>query len=439
MSACWQDEARLRWLFLDLNSYFASVEQQEDPRLRGKPVIVVPVLADSTCAIAASYEAKAYGIRTGTRVGDAKRMCPGLICVEARHEVYVDYHHRIIDEVDRHVHVTKVCSVDEVACELVGPDRLTANALALASRIKHGIAARIGTCLRSSIGLAPSQLLAKIASDLEKPDGLTLIGADCLPGPLFGLALTDLPGIGRKMERRLAAGSVRSIADFWHLSPRRARSIWGGIGGEHFWYGLHGVDPPERATQRHSISHSQVLAPDLRSGASAFAVARRLLAKAASRLRRMDYRAGVIGLDIRLERGGSIDMHRRVPLTQDSFALLAAFNRLQTQAARALQGARVRKIGVALAELGPCASDQPDLFGWTPASGENPRAAPLPRARPAQRPLWARYRAVRHRSAPAAPWRGQDRLQPHSRPGRVPGMNHRAAIRTRIAKDTILP
>jgi DNA polymerase IV len=380
MSAPWQDEARLRWLFLDLNSYFASVEQQEDSRLRGKPVIVVPVMTDSTCAIAASYEAKAYGIRTGTRVADAKRMCPGLICVEARHETYVDYHHRIIDEVDRHVHVTKVCSVDEVACELVGPDRLTANALALASRIKQGIAAQIGPCLRSSIGLAPSQLLAKIASDLEKPDGLTLIGAHRLPGPLFGLTLTDLPGIGRKMERRLGASGVRSIADFWHLTPRRARSVWGGIGGEQFWYGLHGVDPPETATRRHSVSHSQVLAPDLRSGASAFAVARRLLAKAASRLRRMDTRAGLIGLAIRLERGGSIDMQGRVPLTQDSFALLAAFKRLQAQASRTLGVARVRKIGVVLAELSPCAGDQPDLFGWTPASCENPRALRLSRA-----------------------------------------------------------
>jgi DNA polymerase-4 len=153
MSAAWQDEARLKWLFLDLNSYFASVEQQENPAIRGKPVIVVPVETDTTCAIAASYEAKAFGIHTGTRVGDARHLCPGLICVAARHDVYVDYHHRILDELDRHIYVTKVCSVDEVACELVGPDRLLANAVALAKRIKAGIAERVGVCMRSSIGL----------------------------------------------------------------------------------------------------------------------------------------------------------------------------------------------------------------------------------------------------------------------------------------------
>ena len=87
-------DPRLRWLFLDLNSYFASVEQELRPELRDRPVAVVPLLADTTCCIAASYEAKAFGVRTGTQVGEAKRLCPGIELIEARHELYVDYHHR---------------------------------------------------------------------------------------------------------------------------------------------------------------------------------------------------------------------------------------------------------------------------------------------------------------------------------------------------------
>ena len=82
-------EPRLRWLFLDLNSYFASVEQELVPSLRGRPVAVVPVVADTTCCIAASYEAKAFGVKTGTQVGEAKRLCPGIELVEGRHELYV--------------------------------------------------------------------------------------------------------------------------------------------------------------------------------------------------------------------------------------------------------------------------------------------------------------------------------------------------------------
>src|SRR3954467_10999982 len=109
----------LRWLFLDLNSYFASVEQQLDPALRGKPVIVAPVGSDTTVAIAASVEAKRYGIGTGTPVWEAKRLCRELIVTPARHEKYVEFHDAIIAEIWKHVPVTRVCSIDEVACRLL--------------------------------------------------------------------------------------------------------------------------------------------------------------------------------------------------------------------------------------------------------------------------------------------------------------------------------
>src|ERR1700727_3252543 len=112
-------EPRLRWLFLDLNSYFASVEQELRPELRGRPLAVVPVVADTTCCIAASYEAKRYGVRTGTQVGEAKALCPGIILVEARHELYVDYHHRVVEAVESCLPATSVMSIDEMACHLL--------------------------------------------------------------------------------------------------------------------------------------------------------------------------------------------------------------------------------------------------------------------------------------------------------------------------------
>ena len=96
----------LNWLFVDLNSYFASVEQDARPELRGCPVAVVPMMADTTVCIAASYEAKAKGVRTGTVVADAKRMCPGIVLIEARHELYVEYHHKIVEAVESCLPVT---------------------------------------------------------------------------------------------------------------------------------------------------------------------------------------------------------------------------------------------------------------------------------------------------------------------------------------------
>src|SRR5262245_57988153 len=123
-------------LFLDLNSYFASVEQQLRPELRGRPVAVVPMDTDSTCCIAASYEAKALGIKTLTNVGEAKRMSKDLIIVEARPDVYVRMHHQIVAAVESCVPVEKVYSIDEMLYKLTGRQREPENAILLARRIK---------------------------------------------------------------------------------------------------------------------------------------------------------------------------------------------------------------------------------------------------------------------------------------------------------------
>ncbi len=136
----------VNWLFVDLNSYFASVEQQDRPELRGKPVAVVPMHADTTCCIAASYEAKAFGVKTGTIVADAKRMCPGIILLEGRHELYIRYHHRIVEAVESCLPVTAVMSIDEMACRLMGRERPLLAALELGRKVKQTIREKLGRC-----------------------------------------------------------------------------------------------------------------------------------------------------------------------------------------------------------------------------------------------------------------------------------------------------
>jgi DNA polymerase-4 len=360
----------LRWLFLDLNAYFASVEQQEQPRLRGKPIIVTPVASDATCTIAASYEAKAFGIRTGTPVYEAKRRCPGLLTVPARHDVYVEYHHRIVDEIERHLHVTKAYSIDEVACELLGEERCHENALALGREVQQGILQRVGECLRSSVGLGPSVLLAKTASDMKKPMGLTAIELDALPGPLLRLGLSDLAGIGPRMEQRLLSACVPDVATLWALSPSRARAVWGSIEGERFWYALHGSDPPGIETKRQSIGHSHVLGPALRHREAAYRVARRLLTRAASRLRRAGHKAGRLSLWLRTD--GFRDNAVNFPPTADTFALLEILDRLWNGMVGPREVLPVRQVGITLLDLKPVAKMEPDLFGWTPDAQERP-------------------------------------------------------------------
>ena len=213
-----QPEAELNppevnWLFLDLNSYFASVEQEVRPELRGRPVGVVAVETDTTVCIAASYEAKAFGVKTGTMVKDARQMCPEMVFVEARHEIYVDYHHRIVEAVESCLPVTAVLSIDEMACRLIGRERPLMAAMRLAQRVKQAVKDQVGSTLRSSVGLAPNRYLAKIASDMEKPDGLVALTRDILRDALVGLELRDLPGVGVKTEKRLNEKGVRSMAD----------------------------------------------------------------------------------------------------------------------------------------------------------------------------------------------------------------------------------
>ena len=165
----------LRSLYVDLNSYFASVEQQLDPSLRGRPVAVVPVMADTTCAIAASYEAKKFGVTTGTIIADAKVKCPDLVLVHAKHTVYVELHHRIIDAVERVIHVKRVASIDEMVCDLTGSARNRDRALAIARDVKDSIHTHVGSEMRCSIGIAPNDYLAKTASDMQKPDGCVVL------------------------------------------------------------------------------------------------------------------------------------------------------------------------------------------------------------------------------------------------------------------------
>ena len=173
--------ASLNWLYLDLNSYFASVEQQLQPELRNRPVAIVPTITDATCAIAASYEAKAYGIKTGTMIYEAKKLCPQIICGEARHKNYVDYHHKILEEIDKHIHISVIASIDEVACKLSKKQNNIRRAIVLAQNIKEGIKENVGHYIRCSIGIAPNRFLAKTASNLEKPDGLQVLYEKDIP------------------------------------------------------------------------------------------------------------------------------------------------------------------------------------------------------------------------------------------------------------------
>jgi DNA polymerase-4 len=350
---------QVRWLFLDLNSYFASCEQQVNPALRGQPVAVVPLMADTTCCIAASYEAKAFGVKTGTLVHEAKRLCPEIRFVEARHALYVAYHHRIVEAVESCLPVASVLSIDEMACELTGSQRELPNALKLAVKVKATVQREVGECLKSSVGLAPNVFLAKLASDMQKPDGLTVLLKEDLPRSLYGLKLQDLIGVGKNMERRLRAHGIDTVEALCGCNKEELRAIWGGINGERFYDWLRGEEPPLPKTQRGSLGHQHVLEPALRSPRGAFAVAQKLLTKAALRLRREGFFAKRLTLQVRfLGETPSWENQCRMEETQDTLFLLHALEELW----RSLPKGKPFQVGVTLSNLVPEGQHQLSLF-----------------------------------------------------------------------------
>lgn len=276
----------LKWLLFDLNSFFASCEQQEDPLLRGRPVAVIPSMTDTTSVIAASYEAKRFGIKTNTRVGDAKRMCPNLILKVGNHRLYTEYHHRILAAIEEVLPIKKVLSIDEVACELIGKERDEATARKIAQQMKDHVRAKVGSEIKSSVGIGPNILIAKIASDMMKPDGLVIVDKHEIRSKIGPLPIEDLPGVGRRMKPKLNAQGYFKISDFIDAPEQRLRKHWGSIWGLRVARELSGEDiaynkNPEQA----SLSHQHVLPPALRENAKAYDIAFKLLMKAASRLR----------------------------------------------------------------------------------------------------------------------------------------------------------
>ena len=276
----------LRCLFVDFDSFFASVEQHDDARLRGRPVAVVPVASKTTCCIAASKEAKRdYDIKTGTGVAEALERCPDLALRLARPARYVRVHHRFLEAIATCIPHGEAASIDEVPCWLLGRERRRDNAEAIAHAIKRALREAFSDSLTCSIGIAPNRFLAKTASDMNKPDGLTVIEQGDLPHALHGLELRDLCGIGPSMERRLRAAGIERVAELCAAPRARLRQAWGSIEGERFWLRLRGFELPQPQARRGSIGHSHVLGPEFRDIDGARSVLAKLLAKAAMRLR----------------------------------------------------------------------------------------------------------------------------------------------------------
>lgn len=350
----------LRTLAVDFNSFFASCEQQENPRLRGRPLGVVPVMAETSCVIAASYPAKARGVKVGVGVAEARRLCPGIELVEARPELYIRYHRQLLGIIEQSIHVTEVRSIDEVECDLTATFASRGMALAVASTIKERVASEVGPCLTSSIGIAPNWLLAKLATDLEKPNGLVVIEQEELPERLLGLKLDDFLGIGAHMDARLRAHGINTVEKLYGASKAQLRGIWGSVEGERMHARIRGDVVPLAIERNKTVGHSHVLPPYLRTQAQAHAVLHRLLQKAAMRLRHIAHYAGGLAITIAYRDGQRWSDEIRFNETQDTLTLTAALNQLCDRQPPARSAPM--HVAIVLNRLLPMTAHTPGLF-----------------------------------------------------------------------------
>ena len=376
---------RFGFLHIDLNSFFASVEQQIHPEYRNRPLAVVPTMADTTCCIAASYEAKGLGIKTGTQVGEAKRICPEIILIEGNHTEYAKYSKAIAEAVELVCPVAHTPSIDEMVCQLMGREQEPPRARQIALAVKQSIYKNAGEALRCSIGMAPNRYLAKIASDMQKPDGLIGLLPSQLPRAIAHLELRDLPGVGARTEVRLNAKGITTMPQLLALDRAGMHKLWDSVWGDRLYHWLRGADSgddgaPVSAGIQKSLGHSHVLGPEHRSQEGAWAVAHKLLHKAAMRLRMEKFYTGSLAVTIRFQltkeqaerikakkhfsgiKHSGWAMEARFRDCQDTLTLLEVLRSLWNQRP---QGADFRKpffVGVTLRNLIPESEYQAELF-----------------------------------------------------------------------------
>ena len=249
-------------MHLDMNAFFASVEQQSDPALRGKPIAVIG--RGRTVVTTASYEARAFGVKTGMNTWEARQACPHIIFVVGNNRKYADTSTRIIAMMREFTPLVEVFSIDEAFLDVTGSLGLFGSAETIAYRLKARIRHQLG--LTCSIGIAPNKLLAKLASDMQKPDGLTVIPPEEVSEVLEDLPVGEICGIGRKVEKKLADLNVFSCGQLGryplHILKRRF-----GIIGERLQQMGQGVDdspvvPTTESEEVKSVGHSMTLPRD---------------------------------------------------------------------------------------------------------------------------------------------------------------------------------
>jgi DNA polymerase-4 len=354
-------------LHVDLDAFYASVEQRDAPELRGKPVLVGGSTRRGVVA-SCSYEARRFGIRSAMPMAEALRRCPSAIVVRHHMNRYADasgLFFRILDDFSPQV---EGLSLDEAFLDLTGSERLLGEPTAVALAIKRRV--RDELRLVASVGIAPTKFAAKIASDIDKPDGLRVVTTDSMLAFLHPLPITRLWGVGDKTAELLHQMGLATIADVARYPTAGLVARLGPIAGEHLAALARGEDPravrPDAGSV--SIGHQETFDHDLEDKGELAVILLDQADRVASRLRASELRARVIVLIIKYDDFRQITRRTTLgqPTSDGGRIARTAIELLAKVEIEPRKGARVRLCGVAATELE--AREAPRQLGFDEAA-----------------------------------------------------------------------
>lgn len=350
-------------LLADMNSFFASVHQVMDPKLQGKPVIVIGDPEQRRgIVLSASYEAKAKGIKTGMVLWEARQLCPHGFFIKSQYRHYVDFSSRFLRIMRDFTPLVEVFSIDEAFLDVTGSQKLFGAPVAIASQLKQRIRQEVG--LTCSVGVAPNKLLAKMAADLQKPDGLTVIGRQDVPAVIWPLPVRDLFGVGPRYEQRLRRLNIFTIGDLARFPVDILKRKFGVI-GEVLWLSANGADSslvePESLDRVKSMGHQVTLPRDCK-GDRLKAVILELSDLVAYRVRSEGYIGKTVVLCLKDPDFRWLSRMQTIPEYTDLGAEIATAA-LSILAEHWFPDWPVRMAGVTLANLIHRRIEQPALFG----------------------------------------------------------------------------
>lgn len=285
-------------LHIDMDAFYASVEERDCPELTGIPVVVGGTPEGRGVVAAANYQARKYGIHSAMPAATARRLCRNLVFVPARHDYYGRVSQQIREIFHRYTPLVEPLSLDEAFLDVSESQRLFGSAATIAHAIKRRIAEELS--LTASVGVAPNKFLAKIASDLDKPDGFVVVDPDYVQEFLDPLPVGRLWGVGRVSSKALQRNGVNTIGDLRRQPRHRLQELLGKV-GEHLWRLAHGIDnrPVVPDQEAKSISHETTFATDISDQDILQGWLSELTEQVGRRLRRYQLRGRTVQIKIR--------------------------------------------------------------------------------------------------------------------------------------------